>query len=88
MKSKDKKELHSKSIKELTNLVIGAKDALVGLKMDKTQNKIKNTSVLSLKRKEIAQMLTIIRMKELARLQMPSRSDRDGGQAEIAAGKK
>ena len=69
MKSKDKKELHAKSIKELTNLVAEAKDALVGLRLDKTQNKIKNTSILSLKRKEIAQMLTIIRLKELAEIQ-------------------
>ncbi|MBF8250265.1 MAG: ribosomal protein [Candidatus Levybacteria bacterium] len=65
MKSKDKKELHSKSIKELSNLVAGAKDVLAGLKLDKTQNKLKNTSQLTGKRKEIAQMLTVIRMKEL-----------------------
>lgn len=69
MKTKDKKELHSKSIKELNKLVTDAKDALVGLKMDKTQNKLKNTSILTIKRKEIAQMLTVIRMKELAEVQ-------------------
>jgi len=66
MKSKDKKELHVKSIKELNNMVMQAKNELAGLKMDKTQNKLKNTSMLSLKRKEIAQMLTIVRLKELA----------------------
>lgn len=66
MKSKDKKELHTKSIKELSNMVIQAKNELAELKMDKTQNKLKNTSMLSLKRKEIAQMLTIVRLKELA----------------------
>ena len=66
MKSKDKKELHAKSIKELSNMIIQAKNELAGLKMDKTQNKLKNTSMLSLKRKEIAQILTIIRLKELA----------------------
>ncbi len=69
MKTKDKKELHLKSLKELNNLVASAKDALVGLRLDKTQNKLKNTSVLSLKRKEIAQMLTVIRLKELADIQ-------------------
>ena len=66
MKIKDKKELHLKSVKELDRLVAETKDALVGLKLDKTQNKLKNTSQLSLKRKEIAQMLTIMRLKELA----------------------
>jgi len=65
MKSKEKKELHAKSIGELRNLVAEAKNELAGLKIDKTQNKIKNTSLLSVKRREIAQMLTIIRLKEL-----------------------
>lgn len=66
MKTKDKKELHLKSLEELNNLAREAKDALSGLKLDKAQNKLKNTSLLSLKRKEIAQMLTIIRGKELS----------------------
>ena len=66
MKTKDKKELLLKSIKELSSLVIAAKDALSDLMLDKTQNKLKNTSQLSIKRKEIAQMLTIMRGKELS----------------------
>lgn len=65
MKSKDRKELHLKGLKELRNLVAEAKDALAQLRLDKTQNKLKNTSALTAKRKEIAQMLTVIRMKEL-----------------------
>ena len=69
MKTKDKKELHLKSLQELRKLVMGAKDELSGLKLDKTQNKLKNTSLLSLKRKELAQMLTILRGKELADIQ-------------------
>ncbi len=86
MKTKEKKELHAKSIKELNNLVIQAQDTVAGLRLDKSQNKLKNTSLIFSKRKEIAQMLTIIRLKELARLQMPSASA-DGGQAEIQAKK-
>lgn len=66
MKSKDKNELHTKSIKELQRMVSEAQNALVELKLDKTQNKLKNTTMLSNKRKEIAQMLTIIKMKELS----------------------
>ncbi len=68
MKTKDRKELFSKSIKELSNLVTAAKDEIVSMKLEKTQNKLKNTSLLSVKRKEIAQMLTVIRMKELSEL--------------------
>ena len=66
MKTKERKELFIKSIKELGNLIIEAKDALAGLRLEKVQNKLKNTSQLTRKRKEIAQMLTVLRMKELA----------------------
>ena len=65
MKTKDRKELHSKSLEELRNLIIQAKDSLIVLKLEKTQNKLKNTSQLAIKRREIAQMLTIARGKEL-----------------------
>jgi ribosomal protein L29 len=70
MKTKDKKELHAKSVEELNSQLTDARNALVGLKLDKVQNKLKNTSSLSLKRKEIAQMLTVIRLKELADIQV------------------
>ncbi len=66
MKTKDKKELHLKSLAELNKLVLDAKDVVVNLRLDKTQNKLKNTSLLSMRRREIAQMLTIIRGKELS----------------------
>ena len=66
MKTKDKKELHLKSLKELNNLVLGVKDSLMDLKLDTSQNKLKNTSLLSIKRREIAQILTIMRGKELS----------------------
>lgn len=69
MKTKDKKELHTKSTKELKNLITEAKKTLAELKLESTQNKLKNTRSLTLKRKEIAQMLTIVRMKELAEVQ-------------------
>ncbi|MBI4096148.1 MAG: 50S ribosomal protein L29 [Candidatus Levybacteria bacterium] len=66
MRTKDKKELHLKSLEELKNLIVQAKDALAGLKLDKTQNKLKNPRLLFIKRREIAQMLTVARGKELA----------------------
>ncbi|MBI2613755.1 MAG: 50S ribosomal protein L29 [Candidatus Levybacteria bacterium] len=66
MKTKDKKELHLKTLKELEKLVADVQDEVVKLRLDKAQNKLKNTSRLPIKRKEIAQMLTIIRMKELS----------------------
>ena len=77
MKTKDKKELHLKSIKELQKQVSDLKDELVGLVLDKTQNKLKNTSLISIKRKEIAQMLTIIRMKELSEKTSPAKRGKE-----------
>jgi ribosomal protein L29 len=68
MKTKDIKELFTKDIKELSNMIVEAKDAMSALKLEKIQNKLKNTSQLAVKRKEIAQMMTILRMKELAQV--------------------
>ncbi len=67
MKTKDKKELQSKSLEELNKKLLEIKDLLTDLKLDKAQNKLKNTRQLFLKRKEIAQILTVIRIKELAK---------------------
>jgi len=64
MKTKDKKALHLKNLKELRKSIMDTKDALADLKLDKAQNKLKNTRQLFIKRKEIAQMSTIIRGKE------------------------
>lgn len=67
MKTKDIKALRSKSLEVLNKEVAGAKDILINLQLDKMQNKLKNPRQISLKRKEIAQMLTIIRELELSK---------------------
>ena len=65
MKTKEKKDLHTKSITELRTMLKNAKDVVFTAKLEKSQNKLKNTSSLSIKRKEIAQILTIIKEKEI-----------------------
>ena len=65
MKLKDKKDIFAKSENELKKAVIAAKDELFGLKIDFSQNKLKNTAAIFLKRKEIAWILTALREKEL-----------------------
>jgi ribosomal protein L29 len=40
------------------------KDMVLSLSLEKEQNKLKNTSMLSLKRKEIAVIKTIMKVKE------------------------
>lgn len=65
MKSKDKKTMSDKSTNELQAQLKEARDELFSLRLDKAQNKLKNTRSLFLKRKEIAYVLTLIREKEL-----------------------
>ncbi|HZJ18238.1 MAG TPA: 50S ribosomal protein L29 [Patescibacteria group bacterium] len=65
MKTKEKKDLFTKDIKELKSMVSEAKDVLFNLKMEKSQNKLKNTRSIFMKRKEIAIILTVLRRKEL-----------------------
>ena len=65
MKAKDKKEINTKNIKELKTMLKEAKDKLFSLNIEKSQNKLKNTSSIFLKRKEIARILTAIRREEI-----------------------
>lgn len=65
MKTKEKKDLRTKSIVELRTMLKNAKNAIFTAKLEKSQNKLKNTRSLSLKRKEIAQILTIMKEKEI-----------------------
>jgi len=64
MKIKQKNELFGKSVTELKNLLAKSRDELFNLKLDLSQNKLKNTSSIFLKRKEIALILTALKEKE------------------------
>jgi ribosomal protein L29 len=66
MKSKDKKELFTKSEKELRKALKEAREALFNLNLDNKQNKLKNTRQIFWKKKEIALILTSLREKEIA----------------------
>jgi len=66
MKTKDKKELFTRSEKELRKALKEAREALFGLNLDNRQNKLKNTRQLFWKRKEIALILTALKEKEIA----------------------
>jgi len=60
MKKKDKQVLREKNIDELKSLLKKRKDDLFQLKLDNSQNKLKNTRLLFLTRQEIACILTLI----------------------------
>ncbi len=65
MKTKDKKEIFSKNLKELKVALRDAKEALFNLNLDRAQDKLKNKRSIFNKKKEIARILTAIREKEL-----------------------
>lgn len=65
MKHRDKKNIFTKEEKELVKKLKDARTELFNLKMDLTQNKLKNVKSVISKRKEIAVILTALREKEL-----------------------
>ncbi|OGH23568.1 MAG: 50S ribosomal protein L29 [Candidatus Levybacteria bacterium RIFCSPLOWO2_01_FULL_38_13] len=66
MKTKQKKELFLKTKEELKALLKDARNDLFNLRQDLFQKKLKNLRAVFLKRKEIAQILTALREKELS----------------------
>ena len=66
MKTKAKKELHSKTGEELKVLLKTVKDEFFSLQLEHAQQKLKNTSSLLHKRKDIARINTILQEKNLA----------------------
>lgn len=65
MKTKEKKELFSKTADELKNLLKEARNELFDLKLSLAQNKLKNVKEVFFKRKQIAMILTAIKEKEI-----------------------
>lgn len=64
MKTRDIKDLHTKTIDELRKMVVEAKANLLQLQLDATQFKVKNTSSLTNNRHDIARMMSVLRGKE------------------------
>jgi len=64
MKRKEKFVLHAKTLEELKALLKETKDALYLLKLEMSQNKLKNVRSIFWKRKEMAIIATIINERE------------------------
>lgn len=64
MKTKERKDIFTKSQKELKKFLNDARENLFNLNIDLSQNKLKNTRSIFLKRKEIALILTALKQKE------------------------
>jgi ribosomal protein L29 len=67
MKLKDKKEIFTKSEKELAKTLLEAKEELFKLTMEHSQRKLKNTRQIFWKKKEIAMILTALKENTLAK---------------------
>ncbi|HZE87261.1 MAG TPA: 50S ribosomal protein L29 [Methylomirabilota bacterium] len=63
MTTKDKKELQTKTVEEVKKLLQEAKTALIALRFDHQQNKLKNTRDIFNTRKKIAVLQTIMQIK-------------------------
>lgn len=59
-------ELHTKTIKELRDLVKKTQEELVKLRTDSGAGKLKNVHQIAMKRHDLARIKTIVREKELA----------------------
>lgn len=66
MKTKEKKELFTKTIGELGSLLKESRNELFDLKLSLSQKKLKNTKEVFWKRKKIAMILTAIKEKSFA----------------------
>ena len=64
MRTKVKKEMHTKTAGELKELVKQGRSELFTLTMDYTQRKLKDTAAIKRKRKDIAILLTVLKEKE------------------------
>jgi ribosomal protein L29 len=63
MKTKESKDLQTKTVDELKKLLKETQDALFALKIDHQQNKLKNTRAIFNTRKKYAVLQTIMNMK-------------------------
>lgn len=63
MKLNDRKELHSKTAEELVKILKESYNTLSQIRLDNEQNKLKNTRSMTLTRKEIAVIKTILNEK-------------------------
>lgn len=63
MKTKEKKELLTKSVADIQKLVKDARTKLFTSRLDKEQGKLTDLRVMSKTRDDIAQMLTVLTVK-------------------------
>lgn len=79
MKTNIKKEIHAKSIQELEKQLSEAKNSLRLMKFEHEQARVKDTSLISKKKNEIAVLSTVLREKSAVAKVL---TDKEGGKNE------
>ena len=64
MKREDIKNLHQKTVQELHSMLLEAEKELFTLQLDHAQHKVKNARSIFFKRKDIARIKTVQRLKD------------------------
>lgn len=65
MKKSEFAQVKGLDVKELKDKTKGLKKEIADLILDKNMNKLKDVKMISKKKKELAQVLTVVRQKEL-----------------------
>lgn len=65
MKKTDFTDVKALDIKTLKSRVKKSKQEIADLHLDKNMNKLKDTNILDKRRKDLAQIMTVLRQKEL-----------------------
>lgn len=65
MKTNERKDLHNRSVEELKKKLIEAQEELFTSRLSHTRGKLKNPRVITVLKRNIAQILTILHGKEL-----------------------
>lgn len=76
MKIKDKKDLRAKTKKDLWDLLKEKKEKISELRIQQSQNKLKNTSEIFVLRKDIASILTLLREAELVKAEVSKKEEK------------
>ena len=79
MKKSDFKQLKTRNKKELIKKILEEKKKLTNLLIEQSMSKIKNPHKISFKRKDIAQIMTILKLKEIEEKNANETNKNEGG---------
>lgn len=79
MKKNELTQIKGLDLKELKGKITGLKKEIADLLMDKNMKKLKDLKAIAKKRKDLAQVLTILNTKQLLEKLEPKAEEKKGG---------